>query len=78
MSKNKIILFIGLVVAAMPFLGFPSTWKMLFYVLAGGGLILMSIIGHVKRRSVPVAFHPENSEVYVESHVYERNRSMSV
>jgi|GEM_PF-1398358 len=35
MSKRKSILWLGVMVALMPFLGFPSSWKTFFYVLAG-------------------------------------------
>lgn len=35
MSKRKTILWLGIATAVMPFLGFPSLWKTVFYLAAG-------------------------------------------
>lgn len=35
MSKRKIILWLGILVALMPFLGFPSAWKTVVYFVSG-------------------------------------------
>lgn len=34
-SKRKIILWLGAIIAVMPILGFPSAWKDIFYFVAG-------------------------------------------
>ncbi|MCC2630667.1 MAG: hypothetical protein K0S38_476 [Candidatus Paceibacter sp.] len=67
MSRNKITLLIGILVVLMPFLGFPSAWKTLFYVLFGAILIFIAIVGHVRRRS-PSGIEQDQivTEVYVE------------
>jgi hypothetical protein len=52
----------------MPFLGFPSTWKNLFYVLFGAILITVAIVGHVRRRSPIIE---ERREVITEVYVSE-------
>jgi uncharacterized membrane protein len=43
MSNNKIIFCLGLIIAAMPFLGFPSSWKTTFFVVAGIMLIFVTL-----------------------------------
>lgn len=35
MSKRKTMLFLGILVAVMPFLGIPSSWKTVVYLLSG-------------------------------------------
>ncbi len=68
MSRNKIVLLIGILVFIMPFLGFPSSWKTIFYVIFGGILIIIAAIGHVRRRSPMVTERREVvTEVYVET-----------
>lgn len=34
-SKRKTILWLGVAIALMPFLGFPSGWKTIFYLISG-------------------------------------------
>jgi hypothetical protein len=68
MSRNKIVLLIGILLVLMPFLGFPSTWKNLFYVLFGAILITVAIVGHVRRRSPIIE---ERREVITEVYVSE-------
>lgn len=68
MSRNKTMLLIGILVAIMPFLGFPSSWKTLFYVLFGVILIIAATVGHVRRRSPIIEERREViTEVYVEN-----------
>jgi uncharacterized membrane protein len=67
MSRNKIILLIGILLIAMPFLGFPSTWKTIFYIVFGAILIIMAVIGHIRRRSPRIEQQQEVvTEVYVQ------------
>ncbi|MEK7662178.1 MAG: hypothetical protein AAB355_01590 [Patescibacteria group bacterium] len=35
MSKRRTILWLGVLVAVLPFLGFPSAWKTIAYVASG-------------------------------------------
>jgi len=66
MSRNKLILLIGILLVLMPFLGFPSAWKTFFYMGFGIILIIVAIVGHVRRRS-PLMVEREEviTEVYV-------------
>jgi uncharacterized protein YabE (DUF348 family) len=70
MSKNKIILIIGIVIAIIPFLGFPSAWRS-FFVFVGG--VAVSTLSYLIARENRMVMHskPKSrvvSEVYVESH----------
>jgi hypothetical protein len=69
MSRNKIIFIIGIVVLIMPFLGFPSAWKTIFYIIAGAILVIIAIHGHIRRRSrAPLMESREVvTEVFVET-----------
>ena len=68
MSRNKTILLIGILTVLMPFLGFPSTWKTVFYIIFGVILIIMAVYGHVSRRS---SMSKEQEEVITEVYVTE-------
>lgn len=42
MSKARLLLILGTWVAILPYLGFPYTWKEIFFTLSGLGIIYMS------------------------------------
>jgi len=42
MTKARILLFLGIWVAVLPFLGFPSLWKNLLFVFSGLVLVYFS------------------------------------
>ncbi len=43
MSKSKIILVVGVLIALLPALGFPRAWESFFQVVAGLGIVLLSV-----------------------------------
>jgi len=51
MSKNSIILLLGLWVALVPFLGFPGAWKTFFIVVSGLAIAVLSILIALKERA---------------------------
>jgi hypothetical protein len=51
MSRNKIQLVIGILLAVIPFLGLPPGWKTIFYTLSGALLVLYAVTAHMERRS---------------------------
>lgn len=54
MSKQKTIFFIGLWVAVLPFLGFPGSWKRIFFVATGVGLAYLGyILNKQAKEAVP-------------------------
>jgi hypothetical protein len=67
MSRNKIILLVGFLVAIMPVLGFPFLWKNIFYAVAGISLVIMAVVGHVRRRSSIEIRREVVTETYVET-----------
>jgi len=50
MSKSRIIIVIGLLVALLPILGFPYLWESFFQVAAGLSIVLLSIWAGIDKR----------------------------
>jgi hypothetical protein len=44
MRKERIVLLLGIWVAALPYLGFPYMWKNVLFTLSGLGLVLVSYL----------------------------------
>jgi hypothetical protein len=63
MSRNKFELVSGVLLIIMPFLGFPSLWKTVVYIVVGCILIIVSCVGHFKRRSEVSFYDPESVDV---------------
>ena len=40
MSKQRIIIILGVLVAAMPYLGFPTSWRKGFFLIAGIAIVI--------------------------------------
>lgn len=51
MSKNRIVLGIGIFLFCMPFLGFPSRWEFFFQIIFGIVLVAVSFSSTIKRRA---------------------------
>lgn len=70
MSKNAIIIVLGFIVAAMPFLGFPSTWETIILVLLGVSLAVLAFLLRQDMLHAGSRPHvPAARDVYVESGV---------
>jgi len=56
--KQKAILIVGIWVAILPFLGFPSSWKRFFFFLSGLLLIYIAYLLHRegKRPAAPKTY----------------------
>ena len=50
MYKARILLFLGIWVAVMPYLGFPTNWKSVLLTLTGLGLIYFSYILYAENK----------------------------
>lgn len=50
MPKNRIILTIGFLIALLPLLGFPHSWESFFQVVAGLGIVLLSVLIAIDKR----------------------------
>jgi predicted membrane metal-binding protein len=78
MSKKGIIIMLGVLVALMPFLGFPHAWESLFQIVFGLAIVLLSVWSTIdkhltlkakaqkrqvhKRRQVEIVAQHENDE----------------
>ena len=50
MPKNKIILVLGVIIALLPVLGFPSSWESFFQVVTGLAIVLLSVWATIDRK----------------------------
>ncbi|HEX9608907.1 MAG TPA: hypothetical protein VGA06_01710 [Candidatus Paceibacterota bacterium] len=70
MSKNAIVIVLGLVVAAMPFLGFPSLWETAILVVLGVSVALLAFLLRQDMLHAPTRWHmPATHDVHVENGV---------
>jgi len=44
MRKERTLLIIGLLVAVMPFLGFPNSWRKVFFVILGFAIVYLAYL----------------------------------
>lgn len=64
MVNNKSTFYIGVFVFLIPFLGFPTTWKMALVVLSGVVLVLISIRIPIPKRIVRNYLKKERSDIH--------------
>ncbi len=50
MPKSRLILLIGSIIALLPLLGFPHAWESFFQVLAGLGIVGLSVWTNIDRK----------------------------
>jgi hypothetical protein len=50
MPKNRIIIGLGVLIALMPFLGFPRAWENIFQIAVGLSIVLLSILIALDKR----------------------------
>ena len=62
MTLDTLIMFCGVLVATLPFLGFPNSWDTVFFVFLG---IIIISLGIVVRRRAPR--RSDRGSVYEES-----------
>ncbi len=62
MTLDSLIMFCGVLVAVLPFLGFPNSWDTVFFVILG---VLVISLGIVVRRRAPR--RRDRGSVYEES-----------
>lgn len=67
MSKQKAIFFIGLWVAVLPFLGFPGSWKRVFFVATGVGLAYLGYILNKQAKEATSAQPTVKAKMYTET-----------
>lgn len=67
MSKYKFLLISGLCISILPYLGFPSFWKVLLYTLGGLSIAVVSVLTRIDFVSTQREVIIEKQPVYVES-----------
>ena len=77
MSKNKTIFIIGLIVLIMPFLGFPTGFKDIVYMLAGAGLIVLPISNRISRGTVGAPAEKAETGIFAEGSPNPQHKDMS-
>lgn len=50
MSKSRFIIAIGVIIALLPFLGFPHSWESFFQVVAGLGIVGLSVWTRIDKK----------------------------
>lgn len=65
MSIDALIMFAGVLVALMPFLGFPNSWDAIVFLVLGIIIIGLGII--VRRRGKPRKMKPPVEQSFVEN-----------
>lgn len=73
-SKNRLILILGILVALMPFLGFPTSWKNFFYFVFGLGVATLSfLMARHKRIGKKIHHKKDKSVVFSKKEIVQSN-----
>ena len=62
MRKARILLFLGIWVAVLPYLGFPYSWKETLFTISGLGLIYFSYMLYQESKAEEVKDLPAQAE----------------
>ncbi len=66
-TKNRLILILGIWVALMPFLGFPSMWKNCIYIISGLAISTLSFLIARHKRISRRPVHKKDRKEIVQS-----------
>ena len=61
MNKVRALLFLGVWIAVLPYLGFPASWKAVLTTLSGVGLIFVSFMFYKESRIKKIAENKEKT-----------------
>ena len=61
MNKVRALLFLGVWIAVLPYLGFPASWKAVLTTLSGVGLIFVSFMFYKESRIKKTAENKEKT-----------------
>lgn len=67
MSKYKFLLFAGLFMSVLPYLGFPSSWDTVMYTVGGFCIALISVLARIQFKNNHKEVVVEKQPAYVES-----------
>jgi membrane protein implicated in regulation of membrane protease activity len=51
MRKERTLLILGVLVAIIPFSGFPMLWRSIFFVIIGGALIYLAYLFYMEAKA---------------------------
>jgi len=66
MKKQRTIFILGIITAIMPFLGFPNSWRKLFFVLLGLSISYFAYLLYMEKKGV-VSIKQDRSNTYTDN-----------
>ena len=51
MRKERTLLILGIVIAFLPFLGFPNSWREVLFVMIGLSIIYLAYLFYLERKA---------------------------
>lgn len=69
MRKERTLFFIGIWVAILPFLGLPSSWRKVLFILSGCAIIYLAYLFRKETKARINIIKISNSEQIMESFV---------
>ncbi len=70
MSKSRTLFIFGILIAVLPYLGFPIFWKNIIFTILGLGLALFAYIVHRESKG-HIEAHKQNFENFSENNFKE-------
>ncbi|QSH39050.1 hypothetical protein JXR01_01920 [Candidatus Kaiserbacteria bacterium] len=67
MKHTKTIVTLGIIVALLPFLGFPSSWKNIMFLILGAGIAALAFRMYTETRTKTRAADGEEFSSYKQS-----------
>lgn len=67
MRKEKTLLIIGLWVLVLPFLGFPSSWRAILYVITGISLIYLAYLFYLEAKSRLMKINDNQTKTFIDN-----------
>ncbi len=67
MSKYRFLLFAGLFISILPYLGFPSSWDTFMYTIGGLSIAVVSVLARTQFKNGHKEVVVEQRPAYVES-----------
>lgn len=69
MRKERTLFFIGIWVGLLPFLGFPNSWRKIFFILTGLALVYLSYLFRQEAKARIKALRLNNEEQTMETFI---------
>jgi len=66
MRKEKTLFIIGIWIIILPFLGFPDTWRKIFFIITGFMLVYLSYIYYQQAKS-SISKNENRSKTFIDN-----------